>query len=407
MFKQSLKLSWRNIWRNKRRALITICSIAVSLFFVLLLRQTQLWMYDFNIKNTVSAQIGFLQITDPLYVDEEIIDNSLAIENIPIQALKDIDKVTEVQPRFSSGALTSTGLKSKYAGLIGLDGEKDSKSLKLDRKLTQGSLLELGDEEILITDKMAEFYKVSVGDSLVMIGSGYQGYTAAGVFKIKGVVDIPNGTLSNMVYMDITRAQELYGAQDRYTQILINIEEQGDLSQVQSQAKQILKNSGVELRTWKEVMPGLNQGLEIDSFSGQILAGILYMIVGFGIFGTIVMMYNERRFEFGVMSAIGMAKYRMIQITLLELIMLIGIGVLSGIILSLPVLYHFNSDPILLGGDSAAGLIDQGFEPYLGMGLYLDVFTSNALVIAGIALLTSSYMLFELLKLDPIKAMKK
>jgi hypothetical protein len=60
-----------------------------------------------------------------------------------------------------------------------------------------------------------------------------------------------------------------------------------------------------------------------------------------------------------------------------------------------------------LGGDSAAGLIDQGFEPYLGMGLYLDVFTSNAAVIAVIALLTSSYMLFELLKLDPIKAMKK
>ena len=64
--------------------------------------------------------------------------------------------------------MTSTGLKSKYAGLIGLDGEKDSKSLKLDRKLTQGSLLALGDEEILITDKMAEFYKVSVGDSVVI-----------------------------------------------------------------------------------------------------------------------------------------------------------------------------------------------------------------------------------------------
>ncbi len=127
MFKQSLRLSWRNIWRNKRRALITIFSIATSLFFVLLLRQTQLWMYDFNIKNTVSAEIGFLQITDSLYVDEEIIDNSLAIENIPINALQAIDKVTEVEPRFSSGALTSTGLKSKYAGLIGLNGENDGK----------------------------------------------------------------------------------------------------------------------------------------------------------------------------------------------------------------------------------------------------------------------------------------
>jgi ABC-type lipoprotein release transport system permease subunit len=367
----------------------------------------QLWVYDFNIKNTVSAQIGFLQITDPSYVDEEIIDNSIAIENIPIEALRTIENVTSVQPRFSSGALTSTGIKSKYAGLIGINGQRDSKSLKLDRKLTDGNLLDLGDTAILITDKMAEFYKVSVGDSLVMIGSGYRGYTAAGVYRIKGIVDIPNGALSNMVYMDITKAQELFGAQDRYTQVLINIEEQGDLGQVQSEVRSILQGSDLELRTWKEVIPGLNQGLEIDSFSGQMLAGILYMIVGFGIFGTIVMMYNERRFEFGVMSAIGMAKYRMIQITLLELIMLIGIGVLSGIILSLPVLYHFNSNPILLGGESAAGLIDQGFEPYLGMGLYLDVFMSNAAVIAVIALLTSSYMLFELLKLDPIKAMKK
>ena len=47
------------------------------------MRQMQLWTYDFNIKNTVSSYVGYIQITDSGYVDEKILDNSLESDQIP------------------------------------------------------------------------------------------------------------------------------------------------------------------------------------------------------------------------------------------------------------------------------------------------------------------------------------
>jgi len=407
MNRQSLKLAWRNIWRNKRRAFITIASIAISLFFVLMLRQMQLWTYDFNIKNTVSAQIGYLQITDSLYIDEEILDNSISEEQVPVKKILEIPGVSEVIPRFASGALTSTGLKSKYAGVLGINPELDNKSLKLDRKLSKGALLSTGDRSIVITDKMAEFYQVSLGDSLVMIGMGYQGYTAAGIYPIKGIIDMQVGEMSNMVYMDISEAQYMFAAPDRYTQFLVNVDEQKDLPVVKKQLAELMNNSTLEVRSWQEVLPGLKQGLEIDSYSGQLIAGILYMIVGFGIFGTIVMMYNERQFEFGVMSAIGMSKKRLMVVTMMELLMLILMGIVTGLLLAFPVNYHYNKNPILMGGETAKAAMEKGFDPYLGMGLYPDVYVANAAVIGCIALVVSLYMIMKIWGLDPIKAMRK
>ena len=104
MNKQIWTLAWRNIWRNKRRAFITMASIAVSLFFVLLLRQMQFWVYDFNVRNSISAQIGYMQITDQAYVDEAILDYSISKNQVPISKIENISGVSEVIPRFSSGA---------------------------------------------------------------------------------------------------------------------------------------------------------------------------------------------------------------------------------------------------------------------------------------------------------------
>src|SRR5210317_262409 len=96
MLKKLINLAWRNIWRNKRRAIITSLSILASLFFVLFMRQMQLWTYDYNIKNSVSNYVGYIQITDSTYVDEKIIDNSLDADAIPTETIKKLEHVSGV-----------------------------------------------------------------------------------------------------------------------------------------------------------------------------------------------------------------------------------------------------------------------------------------------------------------------
>jgi len=402
-----ITLAWRNIWRNKRRAFITSFSIVASLFFILFMRQMQLWTYDFNIKNTVSGYVGYIQITDSTYVDEKILDNSLAENQLPNKIINSIEGISGTFPRMQSGALVSTGVKSKYAGVMGIQPEIDNKSLKLSKKISQGELLNSADKEIMITEKMAKYYQVKVGDSLVMIGQGYQGYTAAGIFKIKGVLKFSAGDMANMVFMSLPESQVFFSAPNRFTHYLINIENSKDLNKIAKKLTYELNYSNLTIRTWEEVLPGLKQGLELDSNSGLLISGILYMIVGFGIFGTIVMLYNERIFEFGILSAIGMSKVSLLVTTLTEIFLLAIMGIILGNIVSFPLLYYLNVNPIELQGETAQSMIDQGFEPYIGTGIYWDVFLMNSLAVLLITGITSLYLVAKLWRLDALNAMKQ
>lgn len=407
MLLQFLTLAWRNIWRNKRRAFLTSFSIIASLFFILLMRQMQLWTYDFNIKNTVSSYVGYIQITDSTYVDEKILDNTLALDQIPNDVINSIEGISGTYPRLLSGALVSTGIKSKFAGVMGIQPEIDNASLKLHKKLKEGTLLEDADRDVMITEKMAKYYQVKVGDSLVMIGQGYQGYTAAGIYKIKGILKFSTGDMANMVFLSLPESQIFFSAPNRVTHYLINLEKSKEIDKIAKELSVKLNNSSLSIRTWEEVLPGLKQGLELDSNSGLLISGILYMIVGFGIFGTIVMLYNERIFEFGILSAIGMSKINLLFTTLIEIFMLTVIGILMGNIVSFPLLYYLNRNPIELTGESAQGMIDQGFEPYVGTGIYWDVFLMNSLAILLISGVVTLYLIVKLLKLDPLNAMKQ
>lgn len=404
---QFFTLAWRNIWRNKRRAFITSFSIVVSLFFVLFMRQMQLWTYDFNIKNSVSSYVGYIQITDSSYVNEKILDNSLEENQIPIQVLNSIEEIKGTFPRMQSGALVSTGTKSKFAGVMGIQPMVDNSALKLKKKLKEGSLLSDTDNDIMITEKMAKYYKIKVGDSLVIIGQGYQGYTAAGIFRIKGILKFSAGEMANMVFMTLSECQNYFSAPYRFTHYLINLEDSKDLDKISQELKTKLNDTNLSIRTWEEVLPGLKQGLELDSNSGLLISGILYMIVGFGIFGTIVMLYNERLFEFGILGAIGMSNGKLLFTTLWELFLLTIIGIIAGNLVSLPLLYYLNVNPYELTGDSATGMLEQGFEPYIGTGLYIDVFIMNSLAILLISGFTCTYLVAKIMNLNPLQAMKQ
>ena len=240
-----------------------------------------------------------------------------------------------------------------------------------------------------------------------MIGQGYQGYSAAGIYPIKGIIKFSAGDMANMVFMTVPEWQRWVAAPNRFTHFVINLEDSKKIDAVAKELTQKLDNSNLEIRTWEEVLPGLKQGLELDSNSGLLICGVLYMIVGFGIFGTIVMLYNERIFEVVVLSAIGMSKKSLLFTTLAEILLLTIVGENLGNLVSLPLLYHLNLNPIELTGESAKEMIDQGFEPFVGTGIYWDVFVMNSLAILVISAVTSLYFVATIVKLNPLNAMKQ
>ena len=101
---QFIKLAWRNIWRNKRRAFITMGSIVISLFFVLFIRQMQMWTFNYNVETAVAGYVGYIQITDTGFVKAPTLDYSITMNQIPVDEIKSIEGVRGVYPRIMNGA---------------------------------------------------------------------------------------------------------------------------------------------------------------------------------------------------------------------------------------------------------------------------------------------------------------
>jgi ABC-type lipoprotein release transport system permease subunit len=209
-----------------------------------------------------------------------------------------------------------------------------------------------------------------------------------------------------MVYLPLKTAQQMYMAYDRLTTLAINLHDHDELESTVHQIKNALSDDKYEVKSWREIMPELVQQIESDNASGWIMLAILYIIIAFGVFGTVMMMIVERRKEFGVMIAVGMHKYKLSIIVALEMCFIGILGLISGVIGSIPVILYYHLNPIRLTGEIAATIEVYGIEPVLPLAWEIDYFVNQFFIVAVIVLIAIVYPIFSITRLKAVKAIR-
>ncbi len=396
------KLAWRNIWRNKRRAFITILSISMSLVLVIFMGQMQQWIWNNTIDTSIAQNVGHIQICDTAFADESILDNSISIDLVDTASVRLIEGVRGVYPRINFGAFASYQVQAKSIGVSGFTPSLDSVELKMGKKLKKGELLNDDDKSIMITSTMANYFKVDVGDTLVLIGQGFQGVTAAGLFPIKGILNYPAGPMTNIAFMAMKECQEFYAMEGRVTNVLVNLEDNKGLYKTQSQIKSIITDKALMVRNWEEVSPGFKGAMDFDTATKGAMMSVLLVIVAFGIFGTIVMMFGERVMEFCILLSIGMQKTKILLTTVIEVFILTTLGILASWAIISPLLIYVNRNPIPMGGGAEEAIKQYGFEAVISVGLYPEVYWDSAMTIWNMTALMCVYLVFKILRLKPL-----
>jgi len=405
--KTYLMLAWRNLWRNKRRTLIASASVFFAVLLSLIMRSMQEGSYDYMVDASVSMYTGYIQVHAKDYWDKRSLDKSMLYSEEVNSNLDSIKHVTLVTPRLESFCLVSNKNITKVTSVVGIDPEKENEMTSLKEKLVEGEYLTDNSAGVLIAQGLAELLKVEVGDSVVLYGQGYHGVTAADRVPVEGIVKFKLPDLNKtMVYMTLNNSQWLYSANDRITSLSIMIDQIDNQDIVYENVK-LLFDDNYEVMTWAEMMPELVQGIEIDNAGGIIMLGILYVIIGFGIFGTVMMMTAERTKEFGILISIGLKKGKLALISFLESLFLSFIGVAAGVIVSIPILYYYNHNPIELTGEMADMILSYGLEPILPFRFAPNIFIDQFLTVFIIALVSVSYPLLYIRKLKPVAAMRK
>lgn len=400
-----VKLAWRNIWRNKKRSLITISAIFIAVFLCVLLRALQLGLYDNMINNVVGSYSGYIQIHSKGFWDEQIVDNSFSPDKDFLNGIENIDGVSNTLKRIQSGSLASLSDLSKFVFVTGIEPSKESSLTNWEKRLINGQLLTEESRSLNIGKGVAKYFDLKIGDTLVLLGQGYHGMQAVGAYPVSGILDLKNPTLNKIsVFMTLSQAQDFLSAQNMITHLILNKQENKDEDAIALNIKNSINDKVYEVMTWREMIPELEQTIKADSAGGLIMVFILYMIVTFGIFGTVLMMTQERKYEFGVLVSIGMRKIRLIKTMIYETILLSSVGAILGIALSRPVIIFLS--PIKFPEEQAQMFENLGFEAVIPLMSTYDIPLTHGFIIFFISLIVCLYPLSVILKLDPIKAMK-
>ena len=403
------KIAWRNIYRNKKRSLITISSIFAALFLIILMRALQFGFYDKLIETVVESYAGYVEVHADGFWDNQSLDNSMEVDQSLLDNIKTVEGVDNIVQRLQTFTLISMGNKTKGGVINGINILDEQKITDWSKKMVSGTF-EINDDEIIVGKGIAEYFDVKENDTLILYGQGYRGMMAADKYPVAGIIDLKNPDLNKLgIFMTIESARSYVSSDDISTHIIIDKERYYDEIKIVNDLSETLPED-YEIMTWKETLPEIEQTITADSAGGLIMAFILYIIVIFGMFGTVLMMTEERKYEFGVLISIGMSRIRLFGIILIETIILSMIGVVLAVVITHPICYYYNLNPIdmaVLMGDGADQMMQElGFSPIAPMSISWSIPLTHALVIFISSIIISVYPAIKISKLDPVKSMK-
>jgi putative ABC transport system permease protein len=402
-----LRLAWRNIWRNRRRTYITAASILFAVLFASFMESMQRGAWDNMISNQVNYYLGYIKVHDKGYWDDQTIDRAFNYEAIADKMPDDLEQIKVMVPRIESFALASTGETTAGALVVGIDPEKEDQMTGLKNRITAGAYIKLEEEAALLAEGLAKNLNLKTGDTIVLISQGYRGVNAAGKFPVKGIVKFPSPELNKqLVYLPLPTAQYFYGADGLITSLTYKLDSERDIPAVKSAITSRLDTSAYEVMDWEELIPDLVEARQLDQAGNVVVYVILYVIIVFGIFGTILMMIKERQYEFGVLVSIGMKRWQLAITTWIEVILMALLGAISGIVASIPLVLYFSVYPIRFYGKYVEMLEKFGFEPIMPTLFQWDIFFTQALLIFLVTAVMALYPVFKIQKLKPVKAMR-
>lgn len=402
-----IRMAWKNLWRNHIRTFITMAAI----FFAVILSIVAVSLKDgvFNnlVKNVVSFYTGYLQVHKQGYWNEQILDNGFkkitALEN-EICSNKNISDITS---RLESFVLLSSKELTKGSLLVGIEPEKENNITLLQKKIISGKYLESKDQAIIIAQGLAERLQVKIFDTLVLIGQGYHGSTATGKYYIKGIVKFGSPELNEKIaFMPLQLAQQFFDAENLITSYVVSLNKSKEL-ETTAKKLAIKLGNGYEVMSWGDMIPEIKQHIETDTANMKYVQGFLYLLIGFGIFGTQLMMMIERKYEIGMLVAIGMKKSKLMILFLLETTFTVLAGCIGGIMAAIPIIYYLYKNPLKMGGNGAKAYSKFGFEPIFPASIEASNFISQTLMVLMIGLALSLYAMYKIIVLNPVIAMKR
>lgn len=406
-------IAWRNIWRNKRRTLVILTAVVIGVWSMIFLSALMRGMETEMMKDGISTLTGSLQIHQKDYLNDPVVENSMANIDAVEQSLQQLLPQGSLWTRrIRVNVVASNARHSSGVTLVGIEPDREKKISFIGKPLAEGRYLETDDtNKVIVGRALLEKFGTKIGGKLIVMAQDVNNEIASAAFRIVGVYGANLESVEKQyIFVPIAKAAKMLKLGPSISEISILLP-QSDIharkeSVLAAQIKEKLNNPEYVVNTWKDMLPILKAYLDMSDFFIYIWYVVVFVAMGFGIVNTTLMAIFERMREFGLMKALGMRPFQIIWGVLTESFFLLLIGILLGNlagILSVALL----SDVGINLSALAAGVEMWGMPRILYPELWWQDVGVACLVVFGLGLAVSLYPAAKAAGFTPVEAMTK
>ncbi|MCG6879959.1 MAG: ABC transporter permease [Deltaproteobacteria bacterium] len=405
-----IKIAGRNLFRYKRRTLLTLSLIVIGVLFVTGFMAVTGSFKSMMIGQITDSFVGHMQIHRKGYL--------AAIESLPLTmnlkpgavrkveaVLKEMPEIEAYSPRIKFGGMFSNFIETTNIRLNGVDPELEAKTvpLLLSRVIKGEKSLKMG--EIFVPELLAKGMKVKVGDMVVVIATNRDGSVNGKQLKVGAILESATGPGGRDGYVHMDDAMEILRMdQPEISEIAVRLKDFGALHQVfavlagklsgelNKQGKPIF-----DVQTWEKLSPFYNISRMIDMMT-LFVKIMLVAIVLISIMNVMIMAVYERVREIGTIAAIGTLPRKILAMFLLEGLLMGAIGAILGSILSGVTIYALHAARISFDFGRQTGLI---LSPTIDPVALIAI----SGIVIGVSILASLQPALKAARMDPIEAL--
>ena len=300
----SNKITIRNIFRYKKRVLVTIIGICGC---------TALMLCGFGIKDSI-VDITNMQFIDTFKYDETVYTNDLDINEV--DQIFNNDKIKEY---ILAEQITATIDKSKVT-MIAIDSSDFNKIFNV-KDLETNKQKTLTKDSIMITDKLAELQGLTIGDTITILDGDAKEY------KLK-ITDIVKNYIEHYIYIDKSQLEEFNPNTVFLNTNNITEKEQDELS------KELLKNdciiNVIHTETLMDSTSDMVKSLDLIIAVLVVLAAALSFVVLYNLSNINI---TERKREIATLKVLGFYNKEVDNYITRENMILTLLGIIPGFVL--------------------------------------------------------------------------
>ncbi len=368
-----LRLAWRNIWRHRRRTVIIVLAMGLSLALMM--------FYDglldgFNqaiAGNAVRVLGGNVQVHAEGYREK--------VDSNPLLPLKDDAAVVQAalaQPeviaasrRIQTGGLVSNREGAFPLNIIGIEPDAEAPVSLIAEHIVDGRFLQTNDEDVvLIGQGLADALSLQVGDRLTVVGSDINKQNRQRTMTVIGIYDVGLPSFEKgSVYISLAEAQNMLGLRGQSTEVQITLKAVGSEDAIIAALRPALP--GYEVESWAQNYPELGSAIGQKNAVMDIFSVIIVVIAGIGILNLLLMAIYERTREIGLLGAMGLKPRQIAATFILEGTLIGVVGVIAGILMG-------------LGINLSLGQVGMDYSQFAGITEYMALISGKVYPTLGV-----------------------